>query len=163
MLTDVKKKNRKRPGIAVALVMTVILAWCCSSWFFQLMLIQGDSMTPAYHHLQMVVLNKRDRQFHQGDVIAFRCPGLSSVLVKRIIACPGDTACIRNGTLYIQDRPSTVYSTPGTIGYAGLLNNPLALQEGEYLVVGDNIEGSVDSRYPEVGIVKEKEIVGKVL
>ena len=44
-----------------------------------------------------------------------------------------------------------------------LLENEIILEEGQYIVIGDNIEESKDSRYPEVGIVMEKDILGRVL
>ena len=46
----------------------IILAVVVSKFFFQLMLIQGDSMLPSYHNMQLVVLNKYDRTYEVGDV-----------------------------------------------------------------------------------------------
>lgn len=62
----------------------IILAVVVSKFFFQLMLIQGDSMLPGYHNMQLVVLNKYDRTYEVGDVIAIRCKGLDAVIVKRV-------------------------------------------------------------------------------
>lgn len=119
-------------------------------------------MTPAYHHLQLVVLNKHQRDFQQGDVVAFWCEGLSSVLVKRIAAIPEDRVVIREGTLYVNDRISGVYPEPDRFDYAGLLESEIVLGPGEYLLLGDNTEASKDSRYPEVGTVVQADIYGRV-
>lgn len=140
-----------------------LLAWYISSNWFQLMLIQGESMTPTYDHMQLVVLNKYDREFHRGDVVAFWSSELSSVLVKRIVAVPGDNAVIQNGTLYVNDCVSEVYSEKGIFTYAGLLENPCSLQTEEYLLLGDNTELSKDSRYSEVGIVTESQFYGRIV
>ena len=44
---------------------------------------------------------------------------------------------------------------------AGIAANPVKLQSGEYFVLGDNRNGSEDSRSPNIGIVKDNMIVGK--
>lgn len=120
-------------------------------------------MAPAYHSWQLVVLDKRERDYRAGDVIAFRCDGLNAVLVKRIAVGPGDTAQIINGALTVNGKNSTVYDELVVFDYAGLLSAPVSLREGEYIVIGDNVGQSKDSRYPEVGIVKEESIVGRVM
>lgn len=120
-------------------------------------------MAPAYHHLQLVVLNKYDRNFQRGDVAAFWCEGLSCVLVKRIAAIPGDTVMICDDTLYINDQVSQVYDEPGSFSYSGILAEETFLQPGEYLLLGDNTEVSKDSRYPEVGLVRESCIYGRIV
>lgn len=139
-----------------------LLAWYVSDNWYQLMLIQGDSMLPAYHHLQLVVLNKHDRDFQRGDVAAFRCDTLDSVLVKRIAAVPGDNAFIYNETLYINDQISEIPEESENFSYAGILEEKVVLQPGEYLMLGDNVEQSKDSRYPEVGLIDESQIYGKI-
>ena len=84
-----------RRWMSAALVAIVILlAFLCSRYWFQLMLIQGESMAPTYHNLQLVVLDKRGEAYEPGEVIAFSCDGLNAVLVKRVVAGPGDTAQI---------------------------------------------------------------------
>ena len=120
-------------------------------------------MTPAYDHMQLVVLNKYDREFKRGDVVAFWCQELTCVLVKRIVAVPGDNVVIQNGTLYVNDCISEVYSEQGIFTYAGLLEEPCTLKTEEYLLLGDNIELSKDSRYPEVGIVTESQFYGRII
>lgn len=62
----------------------IILAVVVSKFFFQLMLIQGDSMLPSYHNMQLVILNKYDRDYEVGDVIAIKSKGLDAIIVKRI-------------------------------------------------------------------------------
>lgn len=119
-------------------------------------------MEPAYHHLQLVALNKCEKNYQHGDVIAFYCDGLTSTLVKRVVAVPGDTAQIVDGTLMINGQTSQVYSETGVISYSGLLENPVTLDSGQYLVLGDNLPESKDSRYQEVGIVSKEKIWGKV-
>lgn len=41
-------------------------------------------MSPSYHNMQLVILDKHSNSYNYGDVIAFQRDGLDSVLVKRI-------------------------------------------------------------------------------
>lgn len=137
-------------------IVSLIICWFVSSHYFQLMLIQGDSMEPAYHNMQIVVLNKFDKIYSHSDVIAFRCEGLSTNLVKRIVGCPGDTVWIQDHKLLVNGIPYT------EIEYAGLLETSVTLEAGQYIVLGDNIPYSKDSRHEEVGLVDLQTIIGAV-
>lgn len=66
----------------------IIFTYYVSSNWYQLLLIHGDSMNPTYHNMQFVMIDKYSGGYTYGDVIAFQCDNLDSVLVKRIVACP---------------------------------------------------------------------------
>lgn len=120
-------------------------------------------MTPSYHDKQFVILDRHSNDFSYGDVVAFRCENLSSILVKRIAACPEDQVCIKDGTLYLNGRVGEVYSEAEAFEYAGILEQEVLLGEAEYVVIGDNIDASKDSRYEVVGKVKSSDVIGKVV
>lgn len=141
----------------------IAVSWYISVNLWQLMLIQGSSMEPSYHNLQLVILDKHSHQYETGDVIAFRCNGLHTVLVKRIAAVPGDSIVINEGTLYVNDKVSSVYPDTKRFDHAGILAEEVKLEPEQYIVIGDNITESRDSRYPEVGVIQETDILGKLL
>ena len=89
--------------LILAGVIFIFALYISSNWY-QLMLIQGKSMEPAYHNFQLVVLDKHNKEYCTDDVIAFKCDNLSSILVKRIVAMEGDTVQIMNGKLYINGK-----------------------------------------------------------
>ena len=89
------KKYRGKIIYIVLIIAVIAGAYMISANWYQFMLIQGDSMLPAYHNMQLVVLNKYDRDYETGDVIAFWCDGLDCVLVKRIAQTMDD------GTYYV--------------------------------------------------------------
>lgn len=160
-----KQKNKKLPALALRLGsvgLAVIAAAYISAAHFRLMLIQGSSMEPSYHNFQLVVLDRHSRSCHRGDVIAFRCRGLSAVLVKRVAAEEGDRVQICEGTLLVNGEPSPLYAE-GSFEYGGILESPVVLGGGEYIVIGDNISESKDSRYEAVGIVRAEDIIGRVI
>lgn len=144
-------------------VVIILLADIISANWYQLTLIQGDSMSPSYCDKQLVLLDKHSKYYAVNDVVAFRCEALKTNLVKRIAAGPGDEVVILAGTLYVNDELSTVYRKYGIFSYAGLAEQRIKLRDGQYFVLGDNIAESKDSRYTAVGIVSEKDIIGKVI
>ena len=147
----------------VLIVCVVIFSYYVSANWYQLSLIHGESMSPAYHNMQFVVIDKHYREYTYGDVISFSCPNLDAVLVKRIAACPGDVVMIKDGTLYVNDTVSSVYGQKNLFEYSGIVQESLYLGENQYFVIGDNIEESKDSRYDEVGSVYTDDIIGRVI
>ena len=156
--------KRKELGLrAVALIAICMLAYYISNNWFQLMLIQGNSMYPTYHNLQFTIINRIDRDYQIGDVIAFRNDALKAVLVKRIVACPEDSVLIKNGCLYVNGTVSDLYTEGQPFEYAGIASSKIELKENEFFVIGDNISESKDSRYEEIGVIKSEDIIGKLL
>ena len=120
-------------------------------------------MSPSLHDKQLVILQRHNLKFTYGDIVAFQCKGLSSVLVKRIAACPGDTVVIENGTLFVNGEVSIIYSDKSIFEYSVTLSNAVKLDKGQYIVIGDNIAESKDSRYQKVGYISEDDILGKII
>lgn len=122
----------------------------------------------------------------RGDVVVFRYPlDQSKDFIKRLVGLPGDRIEYRNKTLYINGEqqalePDGVYPTPGhraggvvekyTENLGGvrhaILINPSdpardgywIVPEGHYFMMGDNRDGSDDSR--RWGFVPEHNLVG---
>lgn len=147
--------------ILVDIVVLAVTYYVSNNWY-QLLLVQGESMSPTLHDKQLVVLKRHNLKFTYGDIIAFQCEELSSVLVKRIAACPGDTVVIEDGTLFVNGEVSIIYADKDVFEYSGRLSNPVQLDKGQYVVIGDNIAESKDSRYQEVGCIYEDTILGKI-
>ncbi|MCR5357915.1 MAG: signal peptidase I [Lachnospiraceae bacterium] len=127
--------------------------------YVQLAVINGDSMLPAYHNMQIAMVDKHSKDYEAGDVIVFYCQGLSELLVKRVVGVPGDILRITDGTLYING----IESNEDThFEYAGILEHSIELAEDEYIVLGDNTSSSRDGRYEDVGIVKGNDIIGEI-
>jgi len=104
----------------------------------------------------------------RGDIVVFKYPeDETKDFIKRVIGLPGETIEMKNKVVYINgepiDEPYTEHKDPR---YNPLRDDfgPFTVPEGEYFMLGDNREGSHDSRFWEpVKTVKRSKIVGKAL
>lgn len=158
MRTFIKKHNK----LYIALFIIFLSAYLSKYWI-QFTLIQGDSMLPTYHNWQLVLIDKHTTGFDCGDVIVFTNDNLKATLVKRIVALPGDTIQIVDGILYVNGNPSPLIDNSCKLSYSGIASSALHLANDEYFVLGDNYEVSKDSRYEEIGCIKQDVILGKLL
>ena len=96
------------------------------------------------------------------DIVIFKYPDdPSQLFVKRVIGLPGETIQIKEGKVYINDKLYKESNKVDDMVSAGVAEEPIILEKGEYFVLGDNRNQSEDSRYSSVGMITKKEIVGK--
>lgn len=106
------------------------------------------------------------RNPQRGDVIVFIYPiDPKKNFVKRLVGLPGDTVEIKNGTIYINDKPLTGPAFNQRYYYNrsdfGGENQKVFVPDERYYVLGDNSASSQDSRY--WGFVPKKNIVGEAM
>ncbi|BDQ33786.1 signal peptidase I [Pseudodesulfovibrio portus] len=101
----------------------------------------------------------------RGDIMVFKFPlNENQDFIKRVIGLPGETIEIRNKVVYIDgqpiDEPYVIHTKADNIPVRDNFG-PFIVPEDEYFMMGDNREGSHDSRF--WGTVKRSKIVGKAL
>ena len=126
--------------------------------------VVGTSMEPSLFNGEEILLNKIVYQFStpkRGDVIAFHPNGNENthLYIKRIVALPGETIQIKQGSVYINGEMLAMDTETEDAGVAA---DAVNLGDDEYFVMGDNRENSEDSRSANIGNVSREMIVGKV-
>ncbi|HEY2518037.1 MAG TPA: signal peptidase I [Polyangiaceae bacterium] len=110
----------------------------------------------------------------RGDVVVLRSPEDGEVLLKRVIAVPGDRVSVIGGEVSINgarmpivERGGAWLEELGKVSHTISLDDgggpdygPLALPDGKYLVLGDNRGNSKDGRW--FGLVARDAILGRV-
>lgn len=117
-------------------------------------------MEPTLHDDELIMLVKTDN-LKTGDLCAFSYQ--NKVLIKRIIATPGDCVEIEDdGTVFVNgqmlDEP---YITGKSLGECDI-EFPFYVPEKKLFVMGDHRETSIDSRSTVIGCVETQQIIGKV-
>lgn len=136
------------------------LAILVATLWLPVLQIYGASMTPTLESGQLIVVLKNS-EFKRGDVIAFYYN--NKILVKRVIAGPGEWVNIDDdGTVSVnQSELEEDYLTEKSFGKCDI-SLPYQVPDGQYFVIGDHRESSMDSRSTAVGCVPKENVVGKL-
>lgn len=137
-----------------------VLVWSILSIaFFQQLLVPiqiiGSSMSPTYSNGSLNLVNRwsyAGRMPHRGDVIAVRAEG--ELLLKRIIAVPGESVSIVDGEIEVNGAPLSDEFSRLKIPWE---MDPLYLGANEFFVIGDNRSASVFCK------VRKTDILGKTV
>ena len=157
-----KKKYRLSMRSTIFTLITVAaVAILVATLWLPVLEIYGDSMSPGLSDGEIVVSTKSS-SFERGDVIAFYYN--NKVLIKRVIATPGETVDIKeDGTVIINGEEVVEdYITDKAFGNCDI-DLPYQVPENKIFVMGDHRSVSVDSRNTVVGCVGEEQIVGKIV
>lgn len=131
--------------------------------------VKGASMEPNFHENEYLMVDEISYRFNppqRGEVVVFRYPkDPQEYYIKRLIGLPGETIAIKDGSIYITDQSGLTSKLeesylPTEITTVALSEEPTQLADDEYYVLGDNRNGSKDSR--SFGAVKKSFITGRV-
>ena len=148
----------------VDIVVVLAFAWFCLHAFGGQIVIAGQSMMPLLNPEDVVLVNRLSYDFGKPDrldVVVFE-RGDSKTNVKRVIGLPGEEILIQGGYVYIDGERLEAGDNLDQVSLAGLAESPVKLGADEYFLLGDNRDSSEDSRFANVGNVKEAQILGKV-
>lgn len=123
--------------------------------------VKGISMQPTYRNGTVNFVNRAAywlREPQRGDVVGYGLTGVRAMYFKRIIALPGETIEIRDGTVIINDaelvEPYLKFRAPWN-------TKPVTLGTNEYFLIGDN-RGMGQTEH-EFGRGPRSNIIGKAL
>ena len=127
--------------------------------------VSGSSMENTLSHGDNLIVDKITYRFSDPkryDIIVFPFRHEENVYyIKRIIGLPGETIQIQDGSIYINGEILSESYGREVMKSAGLAEDPITLGEGEYFVLGDNRNDSMDSRDPGVNTIHRDEIIGR--
>lgn len=170
-------EEQGRPGrelyewlqMVLGCVLVAVLVFNC---FARLTRVDGGSMDNTLEDGELMLVWSLGYQPKHGDIVVLNktttiFPGHSEskAIVKRVIATENQTVDIdfEEGIVYVDGTPlDEPYTYTDTNISEGMVF-PLTVEEGCVFLMGDNRNESMDSRDPEIGMVDEREILGKAV
>ena len=160
-MSDSKHTRRQIIEWAVVIIAAFLAATVLRATVVQAFSIPSISMERTLLVGDRVLVNKRNRSAHVGDIVVFkRPPGEEAAaikdLIKRVIATEGQTVEAHNGKLFVNGRQlSEPYLAKGT---ETVMEGSVTVPKGDVWVMGDNRTQSRDSRF--FGPIKKSSIIG---
>lgn len=150
-----------------SLVGSVLVVVAIFTFVIRMMGVDGHSMLNTLQHGDrlLVVNSMLYHDYKYGDIVILRKNGVfdDDPIVKRVIAVEGQTVDINfaEGIVYVDGEAleedyirEPTYTAEGT-------EFPLTVPEGSIFVMGDNRNGSSDSRDYRLGTVDTRYVIGK--
>lgn len=132
--------------------------------FVMLFTVSGESMLPTLHDGDKLFVNKFMYTPKKGDIVTINTMDkINKTIVKRVIATAGDSFKIDYDTheVYVNgkvlDEPYIYEPTKVKADW----NIPATIPKGHVLVLGDNRNHSLDSRFNVIGLVRIDELYGR--
>lgn len=150
----------------IYMLMTILLVFLI---FFRVIVVSGDSMysTLLDGDYLLLLSNLFYQEPQQGDIVVISKETFDNgkPIVKRVIATEGQIVDI--------DFEIGSVSVDGVVLEEDYINNlttdnrgmsfPLTVEENCIFVLGDNRSVSLDSRSPHIGLIDEREVLGKAI
>lgn len=171
---NTKKSEKKKNGFylsvydIVSIIMSsFIIIAVVFTFVFRLVGVEGTSMTDTLQH-QDWLLTVQKESYDRGDIVVITEPNyFNEPLIKRVIAKGGETVNIdfATSTVYV-DGVALVEPYTKDDYIAPKLDDiefPYTVPEGHIFCMGDNRNGSTDSRSSLIGPLDERYVLGKAV
>lgn len=169
------------------IVLSILLALGIRTFVAEARWIPTGSMEPTLQGSQnqweadKIIVDKVSYRFsdpNRGDIVVFsptktlQKEQFQDAFIKRIIGLPGEKIQLKNGRVYIDNRPlnEEQYLSQGQMTtldvctssqHSVFLSGSQTIPSDSYLVLGDNRNSSYDSRC--WGVVPKENIIGKAI
>ncbi|MDZ7958328.1 MAG: signal peptidase I [Aulosira sp. DedQUE10] len=168
-------------------VLSIVLALGIRTFVAEARWIPSGSMEPTLHgtpnqwEADKIIVDKLKYKFsdpQRGDIVVFsptdelKKEQYQDAFIKRVIGLPGDKVELKNGKVYINNKPlpeekylsaqqRTVIDVCTSGQQPPFLAQTQTIPQNSYLVLGDNRNSSYDSRC--WGVVPRQNIIGRAV
>lgn len=149
------------------ILLSAVLAFGIRTFVAEARYIPSGSMLPTLQVNDRLIVDKLGYHFknpERGDIVVFsptqelQKQNFHDAFIKRVIGLPGEKIEVKNGKVFVNDKPITESYVTDAPQYQ---YGPVTVPEGSYLVLGDNRNNSYDSHY--WGFVPRDKIIGRAV
>ena len=145
----------------IALIVVVLLL----TFVFRQVTVKGTSMTDTLQSGDRLIINSFNYTPKYGDIVVVtHGQKYDDPIIKRVIATEGQALNINYDTGEVSV-DGVILDEPYIKGKTIILKHPVEIPdripEGYVFVMGDNREGSLDSRSTKIGLIPVENIIGK--
>ena len=150
--------------VYILALILVVFTFC-----MRVVIVSGSSMFSTLVDGDYLLLLNRPLcgELEQGDIVVASMERFKDgePIVKRVVATEGQTVDIdfRAGIVYVDGVALEEEYTYTPTHLSEGMEFPLVVEEGCLFLMGDNRGDSRDSRAPEIGLVDEREILGRAV
>lgn len=145
---------------------SVLFITVVMTFFFRVIVVEGNSMNRTLSNGDRVIITNFCYTPQRGDIVVtdknnyFKTP-----LIKRVIAIEGDTIKIdySTGDVYINGEILSEDYIKEKIAISDKETLEITIPDGYVFLMGDNRNQSSDSRESVIGVINEKNIMGKAI
>ena len=144
-------------------VLIVLIVIIIRIFFIDPVRVDGVSMNTTLQNGEVMILNKiiyRNNDIKRFDIVVIK--EANKLLIKRVIGLPGEKIEYKDNVLYINgEKVEDPYPSTATDDFSIEDIGHVKVPGDTYFVIGDNRSDSLDSRYPQVGVINKTQILGR--
>lgn len=156
-------KKASDRDFAIWLLIVLVAAFAVRLFLFEPIRVSGDSMYDTLIDGERMFVEKVSYWFERpqrGEIIICYYPNHTTTCVKRVIGVPGDRIAILGGEIYLNGEKLDESAYWDDLIWSDMAE--IIVPEDCVFVMGDNRNGSSDSRNPLVGPIPYNRVVGRV-
>jgi signal peptidase I len=149
-----------------AVVFSVAVIVLIFTFFFRIVGVLGTSMTNTLQDGDRVIISGIEYTPKQFDIVVLSTKAVDKPIIKRVIAVGPASVDIdyNTNTVYVDGKAIPESFIKQRMTQVGDVNNPhYDVPKGYVFVMGDNRNDSLDSRYSEIGMIDDRNILGRAV
>ncbi|MCR4890303.1 MAG: signal peptidase I [Ruminococcus sp.] len=180
----IKSRLRSFSDLLETLFITFFVMTMVFTYLVRIVTVNGGSMESTLMPGERLIVSLMDKSPEQRDIVLIdskesftlaedgslqKGDGIDKIIVKRVIACGGQTVDIDFSTGAVTVDGTRLYEDYLKLGLThtdeGAFTGkyPVTVPEGYIFVMGDHRSVSKDSRSADIGFVPEDSVIGKVV